>query len=356
MSEAGSAMLASEPGAADANRMGTVRSILVAVALAVLAGVVVSGIPLAALSSASTTARAQTLFGMNAPSLAELDDAESAVGARAAIVGSFSDWAHGESFPRELAEAINDRGAVPLISWEPWDSWRGGSDQPDYALRRIVGGHHDALIDRWAGQVAGYGRPVMLRFAAEMNGDWLPWSTGVNGNRPGDYVAAWRYVRARFRRAGADNAVWVWNPIAAYEGSTPLASLFPGSYQTNWVAVDGYNWGDTRAWGWQSYADVLAPSIRALRELAPRLPVMIAETAAARDRRKAAWVTDTFRAARADGVDALVWFEYLKETDWRLSESPAASRAARAALQGRGWRQGGDLTAVEQAVLRRSGS
>ena len=67
-----------------------------------------------------------------------------------------------------------------MISWEPWDSWRGGSVQPAYALARIAAGDHDALIDRWAAQVARHRHPVMLRFAAEMNGDWLPWSTGVN--------------------------------------------------------------------------------------------------------------------------------------------------------------------------------
>ena len=91
----------------------------------------------------------------------------------------------------------------------------------------------------------------MIRFAPEMNGDWRPWATGVNGNRPGDYVAAWRHVRRRFRRAGAGNVVWVWNPIIAYEGSTPLRELFPGSREVDWMAVDGYNWGSTRPWGWQ---------------------------------------------------------------------------------------------------------
>ena len=60
---------------------------------------------------------------MNVPSLAALDEAESAIGARAAIVGTFADWEHTPDFPRELADAINERGAVPLISWEPWDSW-----------------------------------------------------------------------------------------------------------------------------------------------------------------------------------------------------------------------------------------
>jgi beta-mannanase len=327
-----------------------VRTLLFGSALALVVVAGVTGFAHSAASSAATTARGQTLFGMNAPSLDALDEAESAIGARAAIVGTFADWAHAPDFPRELADAINERGAVPLISWEPWDSWRGGPDQPEYALSRIVAGAHDALIDRWAAQVAEYRRPVMLRLAPEMNGDWLPWSTRVNGNRPGEYVAAWRHVRARFRRAGAGNAVWVWSPIASYDGSTPLHELFPGSRQVDWMAVDGYNWGATRSWGWQTYADIFAPTVRELGDLAPRRPVMIAETGSAPDRRKARWVTDTLRNARADRVDAVVWFEFAKETDWRLSESPTTANAARTVVGARSWRLGGDLAAVEQAV------
>lgn len=314
-----------------------------ALAIAVLAGVT---------TEAETTPRSGPLFGLNAPSLGALDDAEAAIGARAAIVGTFADWAHTPDFPRALADRVNARGAVLLISWEPWDSARGGAEQPTYALDRIVAGDHDALIDRWAAQVADYDRPVMLRFAAEMNGDWLPWSTGVNGNDAGDYVAAWRHVRERFRRAGAANAVWVWNPIAAYDGATPLPQVFPGTDAVDWVAVDGYNWGATRAWGWQSYADIFTPTIGAVRRLAPGAPVMIAEIGCAPDARKAAWVTSTMNHARADGIDALVWFEFAKETDWRLSETPATARAARAALRSPGWRQGGDLAAIERIVSR----
>jgi mannan endo-1,4-beta-mannosidase len=77
---------------------------------------------------------------------------------------------------------------------------------------------------------------------------------------------------------------------------------------------------------------------------------MIAETGSAPDPRKAEWVGDTLRSARADGVAAVVWFEFAKETDWRLSESPAAAAAARAVVGAGGWRQGGDLAAIERAV------
>jgi beta-mannanase len=303
-------------------------------------------------TASGATVREQTLFGLNVPSLHALDESESALRARPAIIGTFADWEHAPDFPIALAEAINDRGAVPLISWEPWD-WDGGTEQPAYALRRILAGDHDALIDRWATEVAAYRRPVLLRFAPEMNGDWRPWSIGLNGNRAHEYVATWRHVRERFARAGAANAIWVWNPIIAYDGSTPLAELFPGTDEVDWLAVDGYNWGSTRNWGWQSYADIFAPTINALHRLAPGRPLMIAETGSAPDRRKASWVTDTLTSARADGVRAVVWFEFSKETDWRLSQSPAAAKAARTVVRHRAWRQGGDLEFVERAVSPR---
>ena len=267
----------------------------------------------------------------------------SALGARAAIVGTYADWVALVPVRRLAA-----RGAVPLIAWEPWDSWRGGP--PRFALRRIVAGSHDRLIDRWATEIARYKRPVMIRFAPEMNGDWRPWATGLNGNRSGDYVAAWRHVRQRFDRAGARNVVWVWNPMIDYEGATPLRELFPGPREVDWTAVDGFNWGSLRPWGWQSYADIFAPSVRALHELAPGRPVMIAETGSPPDARKAAWVTDTLRSAHADRVDAVVWFEYDKETDWRLGEDPASADAAGAVVRGPGWRTGGDRTTIARLV------
>lgn len=321
-----------------------------ALALVVLAGSL--GVALTDARSAAPPAQVQTLFGMDVPSLQQLDTSQSAVGVHAAIVGTFADWEHTPDFPVAFAGDVTRRGAVVLISWEPWDSWRGGADQPRYALRRIASGDYDALVDRWAREIERYRRPVMLRFAPEMNGDWLPWSTGVNGNQPGDYVAAWRHVRERFRRAGAANAVWVWNPVSAAGGSTPLSELFPGPREVDWLAVDGYNWGSTRNWGWQTYADIFPPTLAAFHALAPGRPMMIAETGSARGPEKPAWVKDTLLSARRAGVRAVIWFEFDKETDWRLAGDPASAAAARAVLEGRGWRLGGNLPAVERLVRR----
>jgi hypothetical protein len=41
-----------------------------------------------------------------------------------------------------------------------------------------------------------------------------------------------------------------------------------------------------------------------------------------------------------------------RETDWRLAESPDVARAAARALGSAGWRQGGDLAAIERALSR----
>jgi beta-mannanase len=345
--------MAVRPAGADGRRMASaIRIFLAASVLAAVAPAALVGVPFADVSSALPVAGQETLFGMDVPSIQQLDATASRLGARAAIVGTFADWAHNRDFPVGLAEAANRRGAVLLISWEPWDSWSGGADQPAYALRTIAAGDHDGLIVRWAKEIARYRRPVMLRFAPEMNGDWLPWSTGANGNGPRDYIAAWRHLRDRFRSLGATNAVWIWNPIAAYNGSTPLRQLFPGEREVDWVAVDGYNWGDTRQWGWQTFADIFAPTIRALRALAPARPVMIAETASAPGAGRAAWVTNTLRAAHAERLGAVVWFEFDKETDWRLADDPASVRAARAVVREPGWRLGGDLTAVEGLAQR----
>ena len=99
------------------------------------------------------------------------------------------------------------------------------------------------------------------------------------------------------RRAGATTPIRS-NRSPRIDGSTPLRQLFPavpGQFGFP-VAVDGYNWGSVRDWGWQSFADVFAPTLRGLRALGPGRPVMIAETASAPGPRRAAWVTDTLAA------------------------------------------------------------
>ena len=278
-------------------------------------------------------------FGVTTPggpsAAAELDAVAATAGEAPGIVLSYAD------FTRELdtagLEAVSARRAVPLVTWEPWVAGQGVA-QPAYALDRIAGGDFDPYLRRWADGLRGFGRPVLLRFAHEMNGDWYPWAEGVNGNGSGDYAAAWRHVRAVFAAAGATNVSWVWSPNVPYPGSTALAGLYPGAGQVDVVALDGYNFGTSASWStWTAPDALFGPGLTALRQVAPGLPVVVAETASTElGGSKAAWIRDLFGylAAQPD-VTGVVWFDHLKETDWRIASSPASAEAFAAALAAR---------------------
>lgn len=232
--------------------------------------------------------------------------------------------------------AARERGAVPLVTWEPW-AWGEGLEQPSYALDRIAHGDFDAYLRQWGEALATWGSPVQLRFAHEMNGDWYPWAEGVNGNQSGDYVQAWRHVHDVLASTGAHNVVWVWSPNVPMESSTDLARLYPGTDYVDTVALDGYNWGSSDACGWVSPRKLFGPGIAELRSLAPDKPILIAETASSEDGgSKAAWITDliSYLADQPDVV-GFVWFHLQKEDNWRIDSSTTSAEAFREALEAR---------------------
>ena len=298
-------------------------------------------------SPSPAPAPTSTVFGLAANGEVALAQAESKIGLKAGVVGVFTDFKH--PFPTTDANHAKARGASLLISWEPWN-WEVKSQvQPEYSLDRITAGDHDAYIREFARDAAATNRPVFVRFAAEMNGDWHVWSTGANGNGPGDYIAAYRHVVDVSRAAGASNIKWMFNPIVTYEGSTPLTSLYPGSNYVDWVALDGYNWGALK-WGWQSFTDIFTMGLAEIKAVAPGKPLGIAEIGSTPGPLKAAWVTDSFARAQANGVRMFVWFEHNKETDWRLSADPTVAAATKTAATKPGWVSGGDYTKVASAL------
>ena len=94
-------------------------------------------------------------------------------------------------------------------------------DEPNFQLADVIDGTYDSYIREFAEAAAAWGHPFFLRFDWEMNGCWFPWSEGVNGNQPGEYVAAWRHVHDIFTSVGATNATWVWCPNIDPGGDAP---------------------------------------------------------------------------------------------------------------------------------------
>jgi mannan endo-1,4-beta-mannosidase len=222
-----------------------------------------------------------------------------------------------ELFPQAWADAARRRSVPLVVAWEPWDWDRPRDlDQSDFSLAGIAGGQHDDYVRQWARAAASSGVTVLLRFAPEMNGNWRPWSVGDSA---ADFVAAWRHLHDVFAREGVANVRWVFNPNVDYPGATPIASLWPGIAYVDWLGVDGYNWlGVKPGRPYETVHGVFASTIDELRALAPRLPLMIAECGAgpgAKDR----WLPDLVRTAPSLGVNLVIWFEHVKETDWRMA-------------------------------------
>ncbi|MGJ1463557.1 glycoside hydrolase family 26 protein [Clavibacter sepedonicus] len=198
----------------------------------------------------------------------------------------------------------------------------------------MIAGDHDAYIRSWGADLAKYGGTVYLRLGHEMNGNWYPWSDGVNGNAPGSYVAAWKHVHDLVVAQGATNVKWVWSPNVPYPGSTALASLYPGADQVDVVALDVYNWGAVAGQRWTSPADLFGPGIGQLRAVAPGKPLVIGEVASSETGgSKADWNRDLVAYLQAQpDVLGFVWFDFRKEEDWRIDSSAASAASLRDAL------------------------
>jgi len=268
-------------------------------------------------------------LGAFAPSLPwsfrDIDAFSTLVGAKPDIVHWFQDW--NMEFETAYMDAAVSKGMAALVTWEPW-KFGGGPRQPNYALKNIVDGRHDAYVRRWARAAAAWGQPFFLRFAHEMNGDWTSWSPGVMRNTSRQFVSAWRRVHAIFRREGAANVNWVWSPVANYEGATPYRKVYPGDAYVDWFGISGYNWGDTREWSrWQSFSDIFGVSYATMTRMA-RKPVMIAEVASAESGGdKAAWIESAFLKEipkKFPKIKAVSWFHADKENDWRVNSSATA--------------------------------
>jgi hypothetical protein len=210
--------------------------------------------------------------------------------------------------------------AIPMISW------RGC----DYSA--ILDGSSDAVIVRAARNLRRLGRPTLLRWGWEMNGDWYAWGGANNGNAPDGYVKAWRRLHSIFADQGATNVSWVfsvnWNskPDSSWN---QYADYYPGDRYVDWVGVSGYNLH-------RELPQTLFGPI--YDDYAARKPIMISEVGSydRGGRTKADWIT-LFAGwvTTHPAVGAVAWFD----TDthpgfqeaWRI-DSDAQSLAAYRAM------------------------
>jgi Glycosyl hydrolase family 26 len=247
-------------------------------------------------------------------------------------------------FPATPFEEVRRYGAIPVFGWSS-QSIPSSLNEPDFQLSDVIEGRYDSYIREFADKAKAWGHPFFLRFDWEMNGSWFPWSEGVNGNNPGEFVAAWRHVHDIFTSVGATNATWVWCPNVDIFGELRnLRSLYPGDRYVDWTCLDGFNWGNRRGSpGWLSFNRVYHSTYKQIvTAIAPDKPMLIAEIASSdRGGSKANWIKDMLQTVRTRyrKVRGLVWYDVNdRGTHWPIETSRSASNAFRAGIRSAAYR------------------
>jgi hypothetical protein len=240
------------------------------------------------------------------------------------------------NFPLTEMNSIRSHGAIPFYSWGSQSiPVPSNLSEPNFQLSDVIEGHHDAYIKKFAEAAKAWGKPFFLRFNWEMNGGWFAWAEGVNGNKAGEYVAAWRHVHDIFTSVGATNATWVWCPNVDPENQMQsLNALYPGDAYVDWTGLDGYNWGTNpaRPDRWRSFDSLYASTYKKITEtVAPSKPLMISEVGSTEyGGSKAAWIKDMLAKIPASypKIRGLLWFEKFDDgMDWPIETSAAATSA-----------------------------
>jgi Glycosyl hydrolase family 26 len=239
---------------------------------------------------------------------------ESQLGRRLDVNHHFYPW--DKPFPTQEERWDLKQGRIPLISWNGTYT-----DQ-------IASGAHDDLIRTRAAGVRALGRPVLLRWFWEMDGD----NSRHLVASPASYVAAWRHIRNLFAAAGADNVAWVWCPNADAFTSGEVTAYYPGDAAVDWICADGYNWAPGRPGSnWRSFEEIFTDFYR--WGSARDKPLMIGEFGV-QERgpgEKPAWLKAAAATlkTRFPKVAAVVYFSSDRRYPWWLDSSAEALEAFR---------------------------
>jgi beta-mannanase len=204
----------------------------------------------------------------------------------------------------------------------------------------ITGGSADRRIAAAARKLKALGRPVLLRWGWEMNGDWFDWGGAHNGRNPAGYVTAWRRLHRIFGEQGADNVAWVWSPN--WNSGPDVAwnafqRYYPGDAYVDWVGVSGYNFYS------ESPRTLFTPVVDAY---GGRKPIIFSETAAIEHggASKADWIGKLSAYVKVTpAIGGVVWFDTDTHDGGKQNFRMDSTAASLAAYRGmvRGARFGG---------------
>lgn len=179
------------------------------------------------------------------------------VGRRPAVVtffahvwnrGKFQDW----KYFGKLLQKVDAAGAIPFVkaTTADWDQKSGLSWTAD----NILAGKYDTYFIEAATAAKEFGKPMLLSWNHEMNGDWYPWSEAFARKYPNKsdwtaekYVKVWQHIVKIYRKQGASNVAFAWAPdvegrkLGSYEAIESWKAYWPGGSYVDWITPSLYN-------------------------------------------------------------------------------------------------------------------
>lgn len=220
---------------------------------------------------------------------------------------------YGASFPNVWASQVKKAGGAIHLAVQP----EGGlSEVKD-----------DATLRKFAKDAQAAGVPIFLRFASEMNGNWVTW----NGD-PKLYIEKFRLV-SKVMKEEAPNVAMVWSPAANPKRN--IHDYYPGDDYVDWVGLSIYSVkffnGDVK-----SPADQVNPldSLDYVYEAyADRKPIMVSEYGATHFSKAGNTSTVNFAITKMNMLyhGAKLKYPRLKNINWfslnTLTDSHSAERS-----------------------------
>ena len=211
-------------------------------------------------------------------------------------------------------------------------------------LANIRSGKRDSNLGRIGRQLGQWQtlhptHQIIVRPLHEANGNWYNWGFGAGnkyGNTKDQFIPAWRHVHGvlKYRFPGLK---FFWCPSGLIAGSseTSYAGWYPGDSSVDYVGDDKYNRSTSKGGNtWRMPTALHAPTIAAIRDVAPNRPYIVGEVAtsepspgaASHGHTKAEWFTDfgpwLKGEVRKHGVVIVCYFDYdklqLNGNDWRI--------------------------------------
>ena len=261
-----------------------------------------------------------------------LQDYEEEVGFRINFVNMFIQWPENVfygNFPLNSLYSIWEYGAVPIITWEPIYIKNGMETAINY--EDIISEKYDKYLSNIVDQVKKYNKPLIIRFAHEMNLSRYHWGTAKENygmKSPSIYKQMFSYIVSFFNSRKVDNVLWAFCPNSdsvPYALWNKIRNYYPGDEYVDILGLDGYNWGDTKIDNWQSkyrtFEEIFAKAYGELKDLHSKKPIFIFETATVeKGGDKSRWISDAIKIAQNWNIKGLIWFQIDKEKKWKITK------------------------------------